>query len=150
MTSAESEPVVDRHDWVHLTRKAVRMAGRLLLRGTFFVLWLWCIGAIWYSGVDGVAIRTGVTALFALAFPVAWYVAKNRTVVATIFFLGAAAIMGIWQLKRPSNERHSSPDMAVLPHGEFDTIWFTYVIFATAPMRAPRSSPWITTTGHSI
>ena len=38
---------------------------------------------------------------------------------AIYFFIVAAATIGLWQLKRPSNARLWSPDMGVLPYGEF-------------------------------
>ncbi len=101
-------------------RKAAGIAGKLLFRATCVVLWLWCIGAICYSHLDGMALRAGLCALFALAFPVAWFLAKNRTLVAISFFVVAVVIVGLWQLKKPSNERLWSPDMALLPYGEFE------------------------------
>ncbi len=117
---ANAESVLESREWGHLVRKAVGTAGKLLLVAMLLVLWLWCIGAIWYSGVDGIVVRAVFTAAFALVFPVAWSLAKNRSAVAISFFIAAAATIGLWQLKRPSNERHWSPDMAVLPYGEFD------------------------------
>ena len=101
-------------------RKAGRMIGKVFLGAIFFVMWLWCLGAIWYSGVDSWALRIGSCAVFTLAFPAAWYLAKSPTFAAICFFVVAAAIIGLWQLKRPSNARLWSPDMMVLPSGEFD------------------------------
>ena len=117
---ANAESVLESREWGHLVRKAVGTAGKLLLVAVILGLWLWCIGAIWHSGSNGIVIRGAMTCVFALVFPIAWFQSKNRSAVAICFLIAAGATIGLWQLKRPSNERRWSSDMAVLPYGEFD------------------------------
>jgi hypothetical protein len=97
-----------------------RLVGRLTVSVLFGVLWLWCIGAIWYCGVGGDALRGVVAAAFVLGFPIAWYRARRRGMVALLFVGIAGGIILAWQAVRPSNDRDWSPDMALLPHVEFE------------------------------
>lgn len=88
---------------------------------TFFLLWCWCIGAIWYSNMGPASVRLPLAAAFALAFPIAWYRNRHRRPPVVIAFFAAAALVVLaWQAIRPSLDRDWSPDMALLAHARFE------------------------------
>ena len=66
MASTDTKPVVERRVRMLVVCKVPRMIGFILLGASSLLLWLWCIAAICYSGVDGVAVRAGFAAVFAL------------------------------------------------------------------------------------
>jgi hypothetical protein len=97
-----------------------RLPGRLVVAVVVVVLSLWCIGAIWYCGIDGPILRGVAAAAFALGFSVAWFLSRRRRVVAVLFLGLCGGIILAWQAVRPSNDRDWSPDMVVLPHVDFE------------------------------
>jgi hypothetical protein len=97
-----------------------RLLGGLFVSVIALVLSLWCIGAIWYCGIDGPVLRGVAVAAFALGFPIAWFLARRRRVVAVLYLAISGGIILAWQAVRPSNNRDWSPDMAVLPHVDFE------------------------------
>ncbi|MHC4128069.1 MAG: Lnb N-terminal periplasmic domain-containing protein [Planctomycetota bacterium] len=98
----------------------LRLPARLVLVVVAIVLALWCVGAIWFCGVDGAVGRGLAAAAFVVGFPIAWFRARRRRVVAVVFFALAGGIILAWQAVRPSNTRDWSPDMVVLPYVEFE------------------------------
>ena len=106
-------------------RRLSRLLGAVLFRLAFALLYLWCLGAIWYSNVGPGFLRAIVMLAFAVVFPLMWYRSPrtwigNRRYVSAVFYLTAAALIIAWQFKRPSNDGDWSPDVAVLPWVEFE------------------------------
>jgi len=95
-----------------------RGTGRLAICTFFVLLWLWCIGAIFYSNLHSPFIR-GVMALAfgAGVLLLKFFASDGRRAVGC--FLAASLGVVVWWLSiKPSNAREWSPDQAVLPRAE--------------------------------
>lgn len=84
-----------------------RLAGRL----TFVGVWLWLVGAAWYSGLGPAPVPEVLAFGVFAGFPVAWYRTQNRRRVAGAFAGFAFVAITAWQLKRPATDRDWTADM---------------------------------------
>jgi len=88
--------------------RVTRFAGRAVFAASY----LWCAGAIWYAGLGPAWLGPALAILFAVAFPAAWFLRPgDRRRTALVFCGCAVLILVAWQFKRPSNDRHWTPDM---------------------------------------
>lgn len=95
--------------------------GRLAIRLLFAATLLWCLLAMWYSGVGPAWLRGPIVAATAVVFPFFWFRHRHRrTTLWRAFAIFALSVILAWQFKLPSNDRNWTPDMAVLPEAVFE------------------------------
>lgn len=80
-----------------------------------FLLYLWCVFAIHFSGLPGNALPILATGIFGLGVPLAFIFLPDRKRTAyCVLALGAGIIIG-WMQKEPSHDRNWVPSVAQLP-----------------------------------
>lgn len=81
-------------------------------------IWAWGIGAIYFSNLPGQLLQTVAAWGFALAFPVALLILRNR-LRTLIWFAAAFVVILVWWLAiQPSHDRDWRTEVAILPYAE--------------------------------
>ncbi len=81
-------------------------------------MWAWCIGAIYFSNLPGQLLQTVAAWGFALAFPVALLILRNRLRTLIWFAAAFVAILVWWLAIQPSHDRDWRTEVAILPYAE--------------------------------
>ena len=101
-------------------RWLLRVAGWILCWLVLAGIALWCVGAIYYSNLPAVWMRTAGAIAFAVG-TIAVFIRVRPRWLGRVIFLAAFAGVVIWFLLiPPSNNRDWTPDLAVLPYADLN------------------------------
>jgi len=97
-----------------------RSIGRLTIYALSALLWLWCVGAIFYSNIPNQFLRGVLALAFGAGALLFKFFTPNRKRAIGCFLATSLAVVLWWLSIKPSNTREWSRDQAVLARAEVD------------------------------